>query len=185
MHFIRIMLPLALLPYLAVASDGGAQEEDAKMIASVEQLRYSIGLWSVTTEFLNEDGTVSRSMEGTYEFEWVVPDKVIMGKSELPALGRSSALLFYVNEKKKTIEMVSVGADGYLWIMSGPLGEETRYTQEFESQNGKNSQLRFTRFNVERDTFESRMEFTEDGGETWKPGNHQVFRRQTSEEAGS
>ena len=118
-------------------------------------------------------------MDGTYEFEWVVPDKVVRGKSEIPDLGSSAGILFYVSEKKKIIEMVSVGADGQLWTMTGPLGEETRTTQEFKSQDGKDSQLRFTRYNVAQDTFESRMEYTEDGGKTWKPGNHQMFRRQT------
>ncbi len=37
--------------------------------------------------------------------------------------------------------------------------------------------LRFTRFNVAADSFESRMEYTDDDGETWKPGNHQTFHR--------
>lgn len=27
------------------------------------------------------------------------------------------------------------------------------------------------------DSYESRMEFSEDGGKTWKPGNRQVFTR--------
>lgn len=184
MRLLRFTVPLILVPLLAVASDSGAGEENAKLAASVDQLRHVIGLWSVTSEFLNEDGSVAQSMQGTYEFDWVVPDKVVMGKSDIPAIGRSAGILFYVNEKKETIEMVSVGADGYLWIMTGPLGDETRTTQEFKSQEGKDSQLRFTRFNVGRDSFESRMEYTEDGGKTWKPGNHQVFRRRTSDKAG-
>jgi hypothetical protein len=72
--------------------------------------------------------------------------------------------------------MVSVGRDGMLWTMSGPLGGETRTTQEFTTATGT-AQLRFTRYNVADDSFESRMEYTEDGGKSWKPGNHQVFRR--------
>jgi len=37
--------------------------------------------------------------------------------------------------------------------------------------------MRFTRYNVANDKFESRMEYTDDGGKSWKPGNHQSFRR--------
>jgi hypothetical protein len=73
--------------------------------------------------------------------------------------------------------MVSVGADGKLWVMSGALGGEQRTSQEFQTADGKTARLRFTRFNVSADAFESRMDFSEDGGETWIPGNHQVFRR--------
>jgi hypothetical protein len=73
--------------------------------------------------------------------------------------------------------MVAVGPDGRLWIMTGPLGGDTRYSQEYEDSGGGTGQLRFTRYNVTEDGFESKMEYTDDGGETWKPGNHQVFRR--------
>jgi hypothetical protein len=63
--------------------------------------------------------------------------------------------------------------------MTGPLGSETRTTRPFTSADGGESQLRFTRYNVKPDSFESRMEYTSDGGETWLPGNHQVFTRNT------
>ena len=33
--------------------------------------------------------------------------------------------------------------------------------------------LRFTRFNVKPNSFESKMEYTNDNGEIWKLGNHQ------------
>lgn len=72
---------------------------------------------------------------------------------------------------------VSVAADGELWIMTGALGGDTRYTQEFPTREGATGQLRFTRYNVSVDSFESKMEYTTDGRETWTPGNHQVFTR--------
>ena len=37
--------------------------------------------------------------------------------------------------------------------------------------------LRFTRYNVTPDRFESRMDYSTDGGATWTQGNHQVFVR--------
>lgn len=154
-----------------------SQAADAELLHSVEQLRGSIGEWHTVTEFLNEDGTVAASTEGTYEFSWVVPDRVVLGRNRVPATGQASGILFYISETRRTIEMVSVGADGYLWIMTGPLGGETRTTQEYATVDGGTGRLRFTRFNVATDSFESRMEYTEDGGRTWKPGNHQVFTR--------
>jgi hypothetical protein len=146
----------------------------------VDELRNAIGRWEVRTEFLNEDGSVAKAVDGTYEFRWIVPDRVVAGKSELPALDQASGILFYINESQKKIEMVSVGADGRLWIMAGPLGGDQRLSNEFRTTTGAAGKLRFTRFNVRANTFESRMEFTEDNGKTWKPGNHQVFRRSGS-----
>ncbi len=164
-----------------VVFSGAPQAEttisDAALRISVEELRSSVGRWKVVTEVMNADGSVAYAVDGTYEFGWVVPDPVVSGKSEMPRLQRAAAILFYINESKQRIEMVSVGADGNLWTMTGPLGGDRRYTQEFETTAGTTRQLRFTRFNVSRDAFESKMEFTDDGGRTWKPGNHQRFVR--------
>ncbi|MGQ0736902.1 MAG: hypothetical protein ACT4QD_25030 [Acidobacteriota bacterium] len=129
------------------------------------------------TEFLNPDGTVARTARGTYDFEWVVPDRVVRGRLDIPQ-EQSAGILFYVTPGAKTVTMVSVGGDGQLWIMTGPLGGETRLTQPFKTPDGGEAQLRFTRFNVAPNRFESRMERSVDGGRTWLPGNHQVFERQ-------
>ncbi|MCB1578347.1 MAG: hypothetical protein KDI81_13745 [Xanthomonadales bacterium] len=167
---------LAALAWLGVIGVARADGDEA-LQRSVEQLRTSIGHWHVVTEFLDEDGSVAKSVNGSYRFEWVVPDRVVSGRSDIPELKQSAGILFYVNEKDRLIEMVSVAADGRLWIMRGALGDEVRTTPEYKTRDGGSGQLRFTRFNVAEDSFESRMEYSEDGGKTWKPGNHQTFRR--------
>jgi hypothetical protein len=174
------MRPMLLAAVLLAPAPLTAQApaEPTALERSVEQLRNTVGRWAVTTEFLKEDGTVARSVTGTYEFTWVVPDRVVSGVSRIPELSQISGILFFINEKKEQIEMVSVGADGRLWEMIGPLGEEVRTTPEFKTADGGTGQLRFTRYNVSADASESRMEYSEDGGTTWKPGNHQQFRRE-------
>jgi hypothetical protein len=160
-----------------------AETDDAAMHRSVAEIRHAIGVWDVTTEFLADDGSVRNAVDGNYRFSWVVEDRVASGTNVLPAIGIRSGILFYINEAAQTIEMVAVGPDGRLWIMTGPLGGDTRYTQEYEDSSGGIGQLRFTRYNVTEDGFESKMEYTDDGGATWKPGNHQVFRRATGTDA--
>jgi hypothetical protein len=86
-------------------------------------------------------------------------------------------MLFYVNETKGLIEMASVGKDGHLWVMTGPAGAEIRTTPDTPTADGKTVKLRFTRYNVTPDRFESKMEFSHDGGLSWTQGNHQVFVR--------
>ena len=161
-----------LFPVLPAVADG-----DSALEYSVAEIRQAIGEWDVVTEFLREDGSVARSIDGHYSFSWIVEDKLAAGRNSMPELGTSSGILFYVNESARTIEMVSVGPDGRLWVMTGPLGGDTRYSQVYDDSNGNSGQLRFTRYNVTEDGFESSMEYTDDGGASWKPGNHQVFRR--------
>lgn len=163
---------------LALANPAiGEADASGPLAIGVEQLRSTEGAWNVVTEVLAPDGGVTQSAPGTYRFEWVVPDRVLRGESIVPGLGQHAGILFYVNEQKSLIEMVSVGADGRLWIMTGPIDGETRETQFLPTRDGGTLQLRFTRFNVTKDSFESRMEYTTDGGLTWSPGNHQVFER--------
>ena len=150
---------------------------DPELAQSVEQLRHAIGLWSATTDFLGPDGAVAKSVSGSYEYNWVIPDQVVSGRSDVPELNQTAALLLYLKPTTRQIEMVSVGADGRLWIMNGPFGSEVRVSQSFATAGGGESQLRFTRFNVQPDSFESRMEYTEDGGQSWQRGNQQRFQR--------
>jgi hypothetical protein len=166
---------LATVPPLAAQ----ATPDSAALQRSVNDLRRSIGRWNVTTEFLAPDGSVARSVTGTYEFAWVVPNRVVSGKSDIPEMRQVSGILFYVNEVKQVIEMVAVGGDGNLWVMTGPLGGNTRRSQEYTARDGGTGQLRFTTYNVTDDAFESKMEYTSDGGTspsagstatTWWPG---------------
>ena len=147
------------------------------LASAVQQLRQAAGLWNVTTTQYGDDGAVARVASGTYRFDWIVPDRVLAGRSDIPDWGDAAGILFYVNERRSTIEMASVGSDGQLWVMTGPASGETRTTPETPLADGRKMKLRFTRSNVSADRFESRMEVSLDGGENWKPGNHQLFRR--------
>jgi hypothetical protein len=160
-----------------IALQAQGQPNPQALQVSIDELRSAIGRWEVVTDFLNEDGSVARSVAGTYEFSWVVPDRVVSGRGEIPELQQVSRILFYISEAKQRIEMVSVGRDGHLWTMTGPLGGNYRITEPFKTTDGGTQQLRFTRFNVGPNTFESRMEYGTDANKTWKPGNHQRFRR--------
>jgi hypothetical protein len=170
----------ALLSFLVFPFAEATETAPIGFDTAVQQLRSAVGLWDVETTQFADDGAVARVACGTYKFDWVVPDRVLAGRSHIPDLKQTSGILFYVNERRSTIEMASVGADGNLWVMSGPAGSETRTTAPTTLADGGTMQLRFTRFNVTANRFESRMEVSTDGGANWKPGNHQVFRRAVS-----
>lgn len=177
----RLNCRAALLLFCLLTSPFAAALQPPKnpgaLAIGVAQLRQAIGSWDVTTTQFAEDGSVVAKTPGTYRFEWVVPDRVVTGRSDSPEQGVSSGILFYVRERHATIEMISVGADGHPWVMTGPVDGETRVTPPTPLADGSTMQLRFTRFNVEANRFESRMEVSLDAGKTWNPGNHQVFVR--------
>ncbi|NNC72313.1 MAG: hypothetical protein HKN78_05490 [Sphingomonadaceae bacterium] len=175
----RFFLSLAALAAGALSQPAIAQEihPDPPAEAAVEQLRQAIGLWDVTTEFIRENGSVAGAAEGQYRFGWIVPDRVVQGMSTIPEWNQASGILFYVRPSTDEIEMVSVGADGRLWTMTGPETGEMRTTPNVTMADGTTLMLRFSRFDVQPGSFRSRMEMSNDGGQTWRLGNRQHFRR--------
>jgi hypothetical protein len=174
----------ALLSLLAMPLAEASEITTPALSSAVQQLRHAVGHWDVTTTQFDEKGAVARVASGTYRFDWVVPDRVLSGRSDMPEWRQSAGMLFYVNPERSTIEMTSVGADGQLLVMSGPAGGETRTTTT-PLADGRKLQLRFTRFNVSANCFEARMETSYDGGASWRPGNHQLFRRAAADRADS
>ena len=65
----RILTAAVLAVHIGSAA---AEAQDAALKHSVEQLRSTVGRWNVATNFLNPDGSVAKSVTGTYEFSWIV-----------------------------------------------------------------------------------------------------------------
>lgn len=165
---------LAAIALPAAAQQAAPPEPSA---ITIEQLRHAIGLWNVETDFIAADGNVARTLIGQYRFGWVVPDRVVSGMSTIPELNQASAILFFARPNRSEIEMASVSADGHLWRMIGPDSGETRTTPNTTMANGSTLMLRFTRYEVTPNSFQSRMERSTDGGATWSLGNRQRFVR--------
>ena len=179
---IRKLVVAAALALTSVPLAAQAEAEDVEQTSpALEQLRHVIGEWDVVTTFIRPDGSEAGSFDGIYAFEWVMEDKIVKGLSTIPQFKMASGLLFYLRDSTGEIEMASVGPDGHLWVMTGPQDSETRVTPNTDMPDGSTLMLRFTRFNVSENRFESKMERSTDGGETWVQGNHQVFVRKMAE----
>jgi hypothetical protein len=178
-------LSTGLFALLAMPFAEASEITPPPLTSAVQQLRHAVGVWEVTTTQFDDSGAVKRVGCGTYRFDWVVPDRVLSGRSDMHEWKQSAGILFYVNPERSTIEMTSVGPDGQLWVMTGPAGSETRTTAPTPLADGRKMQLRFTRFGITQNRFESRMDVSLDGGESWKPGNHQLFVRAKDEQGGT
>ncbi|MGH8251113.1 MAG: hypothetical protein ACREVI_10540 [Steroidobacteraceae bacterium] len=173
----------AILSLLALPLAEASESPPSQVAEAVAELRQAVGLWNVTTTRYGEDGAVAGVANGTYRFDWIVPDRVLAGRSDMPDWQQSSGILFYVNERRSRIEMASVGADGNLWVTTGPAGGDIRSTAPTALADGRTMTLRFTRFGVTADRFESCMETSFDGGRTWQQGHHQLFVRAKGSES--
>ena len=170
-------LLVAILSLLVLPVAQATESSKPDLSVAVQQLRQAAGRWNVTTTRYADNGAVAGVATGTWSFDWVVPDRVLSGKAVIPDWGQSEGMLFYLNERRFTLEMAQVGADGQLVVMSGPAGTETRSTPVVVLPDGRKMVQRHTRYRVTADRFESRLETSYDGGQSWKPGYHQLFVR--------
>jgi hypothetical protein len=167
----------AILSFFVLPLAEGGEMAPPSLASAVQQLRQAAGHWNVTTTRYGENGAVAGVASGTWHFDWVVPDRVLSGRAVIPDWKQTAGMLFYVNERRSTLEMASVGADGQLLVMSGPAGAETRTTSAIALPDGRRMLQRYTRYGIAADRFESRMETSYDGGTSWKLGHHQLFVR--------
>ena len=163
----------------AIAQTHAQSQTSASPASALAELRQIVGEWDVRTRFLNPDGSLAREVDGSYTFAWAVPDAIVSGTARQPALESVSALLLYRRPATREVEMVSVDQRGVRWIMTGTEGSDVRTTPDRTMADGSRMRLRFTRFNVAQDRFESRMDYSTDGGATWTQGNHQLFVRRS------
>jgi hypothetical protein len=166
-----------LLSFLVLPAAGAAELAPPALATAVQQLRQAAGRWNVTTTRYADNGAVAAVATGTWSFDWVVPDRVLTGRSAIPDWNQSAGMLFYLNERMFTLEMAQVGADGQLIVLSGPAGAATRRSEPVALPDGRRVLQRHTRYGVTADRFEAKLETSYDGGASWKPAYHQLFVR--------
>ena len=140
----------ALLSFLVLPFAEASEMAPPVLATAVQQLRQAAGRWNVTTTRYAENGAVAAVATGTLSFDWVVPDRVLAGKSVIPDWNQSAGMLFYLNERMFTLEMAQVGGDGQLIVMSGPAGTETRTAEPIALPDGRRMLQRHTRYGVTR-----------------------------------
>jgi hypothetical protein len=171
-------LAAAVLSFLVIPIADAGEMAPRALASAVQQLRQAAGRWNVTTTRYAANGAVAAVATGTWSFDWVVPDRVLTGRAVIPDWNQSAGMLFYLNERMYTLEMAQVGADGQLLVMTGAAGTETRTTEEIPLPDGRHMVQRHTRYRITADRFEAKLETSYDGGQSWKPGIHQLFVRQ-------
>jgi len=143
-----------------------------------KRLDYHIGEWSVHIEFLDSAGNVTRTAEGTDISRYLIDSTVVELTTIDDGNNISKGWIFY-NIKEQKYYLVSVSSEGDLWILKGGLDQYVITSDPREQLNGKTVQIRFTHYNIEENSFEAIMEYTIDGGKTWRKAYRQIITRKT------
>lgn len=174
----RNFFSITFLLIIVAVAVGQPQPPSLKASKGIEQLRQIVGNWDVTTEILFPDGTVELKQEGSWQFRWVVPDRVLSGESHQAE--SKAAILIYVHAQKEVIELATVGEDGLLWVMSGAADSESLTTPNTKVSEKETIMFRWSRYEFEKNRFRSKLEISKDGGKTWVLRHRQEFRRKSA-----
>ncbi|MDP6042642.1 MAG: hypothetical protein QGG64_29090 [Candidatus Latescibacteria bacterium] len=141
-----------------------------------KRLDHMIGKWHIKTDYLNPNGEVRRTVEGTEEAKYII-DKRVVELTTTVQNSYSKGWVFYnINEQK--FYLTSVDGNGDLWILSGGLDAYIITSQPKKQPNGREITIRFTHSNIQEDSFEAVMESSIDGGQTWWTRYRQYLTRQ-------
>jgi len=178
MDRILIIASALLLSATAVADD--RYDLGRSPAAPVELDAYAplVGEWAITTETLQQDGTWADSPGAQWNFYFILEGHAIQDDwishapptGDPPIYGRGTNIRIYDTEEDRW-EMA--------WIAS-----RTRSLSTYTAQNGPDGSIvmrdlfgvaqpsRITFYDIREDSFEWKLEFTQDEGETW----FEVFR---------
>ena len=89
---------LIALSFLLLPGAAAQALDTPRLDVAVEQLRQAAGRWNVTTTRYADNGAVAAVATGTWSFDWVVPDRVLSGRStisgvEMPGKGCSGGAI--------------------------------------------------------------------------------------------
>ena len=164
-------LLLSAIGVRAQQPPGSDLPEEAK-----QRLDHIIGSWSFRTDFLDRNGGVRRSVEGTEKAVYILEDRVV----ELTTVvngSMSKGWLFY-DQAQKVFRLTSVDARGDYWSFSGGLDAYVITSEPRRQANGRELTLRFTHQAIEENSFEAVMETSIDGGESWWTRSRQYLKRE-------
>jgi hypothetical protein len=162
-----------------------ADEAGELKARALESLKAELGAWTSHWDWLGEDGAISGTMDGVENYEFVIPDAVLMNTNtilgESPSVSKS--LMFY-NPVHEKIFFISVGPTGDHWILSKDVGSNVLVSDPHLLPDGRMLMIRFTTVEETPDAKTILMEASLDEGETWKPRFYQYMARAGANESG-
>ncbi len=170
-------------PDLSVATDRG-DHRDPRAPEALTQLAFMIGDWQITSEYVLEDGSTMEStarMTGRHTLGgFAVQTEAVHSALANPDLDIFVAShTFTVHPKSGKIVGIAINTLGNRKFNDGEfVGEDFVVIASGEMFGGGDYINRSRYYNITPNRFETRLETSEDGGETWRDGGYSsVFVR--------
>ncbi|MEZ5330605.1 MAG: hypothetical protein R2991_00830 [Thermoanaerobaculia bacterium] len=153
----------ALTPLAALAQDAPASPPPE----AVRRMEHVLGRWESTWEWVDAEGTVVYVEHGTETGRWALEGRLLELTTEIEGRDGPSKGWMFWNAPAERFQLVSVGWDGDLWILSGGLEEYVIASEPKAMPDGKTLQIRFTHGEAGPDTLTAVMEMRGSSEEPW------------------
>lgn len=158
------------------AENGSSLEPENR---ALEKMKHDVGVWDCRWEFLNDEGEVSVTAEGTQAMSFVIENAVMQIIMDVPEMKIQSVTHRFFDPRRQKLFWISVDKNGEPWSFVEELdGKPSRSLPHLDS-DGLTTHLRFTALRETADEVDILMERTTDET-TWKP----IFRQDRVRQVG-
>lgn len=177
----RSVLSVAsVLAFTCLAFGSRSAAPDAKqefLTAAEELMEDEAGEWRCRWEYLDANGDVTYSVEGTERLTPIFGSRVLEVVTEVPSLQRKSRGLKFIDPNLQQVIHVSVASDGDHWVLIHDPETHEVLSQPHRNADGTTSIIRFRPEEHDEDYRRIVMEHSNDGGKTWARGFIETMER--------
>lgn len=151
------------------AENGSTLEPKQRALAKMNQ---DAGVWDCRWEFLDDDGGISATAEGTQTMAFVIEDAVMQIMMDVPEMQTQSVTHRFFDPIRQKLFWISVDNSGDQWSFVEEFDGQPSYSLPHLDSDGVTTLLRFTVLRETMDEVDVVMELSTDE-KNWKP----IFRQ--------
>ncbi|MEM7050783.1 MAG: DUF1579 family protein [Acidobacteriota bacterium] len=164
---------LALSLVTGTAWAGDFAEEYPRAPAPMGQFAPLVGDWDCTLEQLQQDGSYA-PRKATWKFWYILDGHALMDewRATLPDGSPMAGInIRHYNPESKTFEARWLPTNGLEWKTYPSRFEDGQFimTGKSTTPSGQEGDMRVTFYDMKKDTFRWKMDWSTDGGKTWTP----------------
>ncbi len=175
--YLIALLVLPLFSFHSTYAQGDSESTDSILNRALEILKHRQGVWDSSWEFLDEEGDVSKVVNGIERGEYVIEGRVLQITTEVPEMGLFSKSLNYFHPLERKLYFFSVDKTGDHWILTEEVGSGVMLSHAHKQSEGADRIIRFKTLRSTATEVDVLSEHSLDNGVTWKPVFHQYLRK--------
>ena len=141
-------------------------QEDQRQHRATQRMGKDNGVWDCRWEFLDPEGNIASTAEGTQAFKFVIADRVQQILINVPSMQMESVSHRFYKPDDRSIYWISVDINGDLWTFVESIDTNSAKSLPHKNADGTVTHLRFSSLRETENESDVLMESSNDD-ENW------------------